>query len=188
MDGKYIKSVHRTFSDTPLKTVPNFTLRDLIYYTIIKGIKVIPILNYVEYKHEQIQTILENEVGWQYYGGHHHESYYTHFFQSFYLPQKFNIDKRLLEYSALIRSGYITRECALQEIDTSYSFDEELVEYAVKKLGLTSEDLNQVIAIPRKFFYDYPTYYPLMNVFRPIIKMACDLGIFPNLLYQKYLG
>lgn len=188
MDGRYINSVHRLFGGKRLKTVPNFTMTDLLHYTLIKRIRVVPLLNYVEYRHEQVQTILEKELGWQYYDGHHHESYYTHFFQSFYLPTKFNIDKRLLEYSALIRSGYMTKEDALEKMKEEYKYDQELVQYTVKKMCLSQDEFKKIMATPRKSFKDYPTYYPLMNAFRYPVKVACDLGLLPSLLYQKYLG
>jgi hypothetical protein len=46
MDGKYIKSVHKKFGKTKLKTFPNFTISDRFYYTYIKRIKHVNILNY----------------------------------------------------------------------------------------------------------------------------------------------
>lgn len=188
MDGRYITSVHRLFGGKRLETVPNFTIMDLLHYTLIKRIRVIPLLNFVEYRHEQVQAVLEKELGWQYYGGHHHESYYTHFFQSYYLPTKFNIDKRLLEYSALIRSGYLAREEALEKMKEKYDYDQELVQYTVKKMCLSQDEFADIMARPRKSFKDYPTYYPLMNALRYPVKLACDLGLLPSLLYQKYLG
>jgi N-acetyl sugar amidotransferase len=189
MDGRYVNSVHRIFGGEKLKTVPNFTLFDLVYYTLVRRIKVVPILNYVEYKHKEVGQILERELDWEYYGGHHHESYYTHFFQSYLLPQKFNIDKRIQEYSALIRSGYMRREEALQEIAAHpYEFSEELVDYTIRKLGLSVEDFKRIMEAPIKSFHDYPTYYPLMKALRLPVKIAVDQGLLPSLLYQKYLG
>lgn len=188
MDGRYINRVHKKFGGSPLKTVPNFTLRDMFYYTFIQRIKVIPLLNYLDYYHEKVNEILEKEVGWQYYGGHHHESYYTHFFQSFYLPQKFNIDKRLLEYSALIRSGYVERQTALKEMEKPYRFSEELVDYAVKKLGLSQEEFREILSAERKSFEDYPTYYPVIKPFRTLVKAASSLGMVPSLLYYKFFA
>jgi N-acetyl sugar amidotransferase len=188
MDGKYINSVHHMFGGAKLRTIPNFTLTDMLYFTYVKRIIVIPILNYVPYNPDVIGKILEKEVGWQYYGGHHHESYYTHFFQSFYLVQKFNIDKRLVEYSALVRSGIIEREQAIEKMQTPYSFDEELVEYALNKLGLTHAEFNAVMAAPRKSFQDYPTYYPFIKAMRAPVKIASDLGLIPSLLYSKFFA
>ena len=37
-----------------------------------------------------------DKLKWKDTGGHHHESVFTKFFQSYYLPKKFNIDKRKL--------------------------------------------------------------------------------------------
>jgi len=186
MDGRYINCVHKMFGGRPLKSIPTFTLWDMINYSFVKGIKVIPILNYFNYLHEETNRILEQELGWQYYGGHHHESYYTQFFQSFYLPEKFKIDKRLLEYSALIRSGQISREYALTEMEKPYQFSEELVEYVKKKLNLSDEDLQKILYAKNKSFKDYPTYYPLISSMKFPIKVATWLGLIQPIIYYKF--
>lgn len=190
MDGKYIDSVYKLFGKYPrLKSVPNFTMFDFIYYTFIKRIKTIPILNYVKYDQAQIDHILETELGWTYYGGHHHESYYTHFFQSFYLPKKFNIDKRKIEYSALVLSGQMDRAAALKEItENEYPFDEELVSYTIKKLGISPVEFEDIMTGEPKSFHDYPTYYPLIKRLNSLVKIAADLNLVSKLLYLKYSG
>jgi len=190
MDGRYISSVHKQFGGRPKpRTVPNFTLRDLLYYIVVKRIKTVPLLNYVEYHQQEVGEMLEEEVGWTYYGGHHHESTYTHFFQSFLLPQKFNIDKRKVEYSALVRSGQMGRDEALKEIsENPYPYDQELVDYTIKKLALSPTEFEQMMPAEIKTFHDYPTYYPLMQRLRLPVKFATDLHLLPSLLYQKYLG
>ena len=186
MDGRYINKVQEMFSGRKLKTIPNFTIWDMFYYTFIKGIKVIPLLNYVEYEHKVVNEVLERELGWTYYGGHHHESHYTHFFHSYYLPQKFNIDMRKLELSALIRSGQINRETALETAQKPYQFSEELIEYTCKKLGLTEEQLTDLMKEPVKSFEDYPTYYPLITKMHYPISIAAKTGLIPRLLYYKF--
>ncbi|OGV51277.1 MAG: N-acetyl sugar amidotransferase [Lentisphaerae bacterium GWF2_52_8] len=189
MDGRYIKSVHRRFGKLPLSTVPNFTIFDLLRYTIAGGIKTIPFLNYFPYKRSEVDQIIKEELGWVYYGGHHHESHYTHFFQSYYLPKKFNIDKRKIECSALIRSGQMSRDAALAEINSHpYKFDEELVAYVISKFGLSQEEFNAIMNSPRKSFHDYPTYYPWMKLMAQPVRILCEMGILPELLYQKYLA
>ena len=190
MDGKYINSVHKQFGCRPKpKTVPNFTLRELLYYILVKRIKTVPLLNYVEYDQQEVGEMLEREVGWIYYGGHHHESHYTHFFQSFLLPQKFNIDKRKVEYSALVRSGQMARDEALKEIcEKPYPYDQELVDYTIKKLGLSPAEFEEIMTAEIRTFHDYPTYFPLMRRLRLPVKIATDLNLLPSLLYQKYLG
>ena len=190
MDGKYINSVHKQFGCRPKsRTIPNFTLSDLLYYVVVRGIRTVPLLNYVDYNQEEASRILEKEVGWTYYGGHHHESHFTHFFQSFLLPQKFGIDKRKIEYSALVRSGQMEREEARKEIsENPYPYDEDLVSYTIKKLGLAPVEFEEIMAAKPRAFHDYPTYYPIIKAMRLPIKVACSVGLLPNLLYQKYLA
>ncbi len=189
MDGRYINDIHRRFGGKPLKTVPNFGIWELFYYTIFRRIRVVPILNYIDYQHAEVDQLLKKELDWQYYGGHHHESYYTRFFQSYLLPQKFGIDKRLLEYSALVRSGQISREEALHGYQTKpYEFSEELVDYAVRKLDLSVEEFQEIIETPPRSFRDYSSYYPLIKSMKPFVKIASKIGLVPSLLYQKYFA
>lgn len=189
MDGRYVESVHRQFGTKPLKTFPNLSLKDYLFYRFVKGIKVVPLLAYVEYDQKKVEKLLEQELGWTYYGGHHHESYYTHFFQSYYLPQKFKIDKRKIENSALVRSGQMTREQALAEIQKEeYPYDPELVEYTLNKIGLNKDQFQKIMASPNKSFKDYPTYYSLLKMFKLPIRIACAAGVFPKHLYLRYFG
>jgi len=188
MDGRYIKSVQKQFGTKKLKTFPNFCLWDMFYYTFIKKIKTVPLLNYVEYKHTNVAKVLEKEVDWTYSGGHHHESYYTHFFQSFLLPQKFKIDKRKIEYSAKIRSGQMKRVDAIREVsEITYPYDPELVGYTVAKLGFSQKEFEEKIMKRKvKTFRDYPTYYPLVKTIKPILKLAVRYNLIPQVLYQKF--
>ncbi|HPH99331.1 MAG TPA: N-acetyl sugar amidotransferase [Chitinophagaceae bacterium] len=48
-DWKYIKGVHKKFSAIKLKQYPHFSLLKLFYFTFIKRIQVLAILNYIEY-------------------------------------------------------------------------------------------------------------------------------------------
>lgn len=187
MDGRYINSVQKRYGTVKLKSFPNFTLWHLFYYTFIKPIKIIPFLNYFDYTKEKAQKILSKEVRWRNYGGHHHESIYTQFFQSYYLPKKFNIDKRKRELSAKIRSKVLNREKALVEIQRNpYRYDPEIVEYAINKLGLSKKEFYEILKAKNKSFKKYPTYYSFMTFFKFPIKMAYRLNIIPKLLYLKY--
>lgn len=187
MDGRYIKALQKRFGTKKLKTFPNFSLFDLFYYTFIKKIKTIPLLNYVDYIHSRVQKLLSKEMGWTYYGGHHHESYYTNFFQSYLLPKKFNIDKRKIEYSALIRSGQKKRQEALREItEVPYPYEEELVNYTIGKLGFTKKEFQEIFKAPVKSFKDYPTYYRTVKTFMGPLKLAARYGLVPKLLIQKF--
>ena len=188
MDGRYIRSVHRVYGNQRLKSFPIMGMGGLIFNTLVKGIRVINLPEFVEYEHETVNRIIEEETGWKYYGGHHHESIYTEFFQSYYLPVKFNIDKRKLELSALVRSGQITREDALDEVSQPYPFSKEKINYTVNKLGMTKEEFDAVMSAEPRSFKDYPTYFRTIQRLRRPIKWACDKGLLPHVFYEKYLG
>lgn len=163
------------------------TFLKLQYYLFIRGIREVRLLEFIDYKKKAVDHELEKEVGWQYYGGHHHENLFTRFFQSYYLPKKFNIDKRKIELSALIRTGQITREEALEELNSShYEYEEKVVDYAVNKLGLTKEEFKIIMETPVKSHDDYPTYLPLIRLLKLPIKIATRLKLLPHILYLKY--
>jgi N-acetyl sugar amidotransferase len=188
MDGKYIGSVQKLFGKTKLKSFPNYTVFDTIYYNVVKGIKVIPFLNYFEYSKEESRAILEREIDWQYYGGHHHENLYTKFYQSYLLPVKFGIDKRKTALSASVLSGKMTRETALSILENEKHYvDQETIDFVIRKLELDKDKFDEIMKSKVKSFHDYPTYYPLMKSFKRPIKWACDLGILPMILYYKFL-
>lgn len=160
-DWKYIKNIHKQFEKTSLKDYPHITPYKLLYYSKIKKIKSISILNYVDYKKESVLDFLKSEFNWEYYGGKHYESLFTKFFQTFILPKKFGIDKRKSHFSSLICNGEMTRDEALLELkkeicsETEYSFDKENF---IKKLGLEQEEFDKILNKPVKSFYDYPSY------------------------------
>lgn len=160
-DWKYINSIHKKFGKSKLKTYPHLTLLDFFVYNFIKKIKWISILNYVDYKRENAIKILKEEMGWEFYGRKHYESIYTKFFQGYILPTKFGFDKRKAHLSSMILSGQITREEALKEIKKDIYPSEELkqdTDYIINKLGLTKEEFEQIMALPPKTFWDYPSH------------------------------
>ena len=132
------------------------------------------------------KSINKAELAWKDPGGHHHESIFTKFFQSYYLPNKFNIDKRKRECSAKIRSNLMTRKQALDEVSKSYPVEEGIVDYTISKLGLTKDEFREIMNSPNKSFLDYSSYYPLIQLMRWPIKIACKLHILPPIFYLKY--
>jgi N-acetyl sugar amidotransferase len=163
-DWRYISAVHRQFGSKKLKTYSHFSLFDELYLKMIRGIKVFPILDYIPYVKEDVLRVLQNDLGWEYYGGKHYESIYTRFFQGYILPTKFNIDKRRAHFSSLIRSGQKNREEALKELESpTYPIDLQASdrEYVIKKLGLNDKEFDDLMALPVKTYQDYSTYIGL---------------------------
>lgn len=160
-DWKYITSIHKKFGKMPLKTFPGLRYSKWFYFKIIRGIRFFTLLDYIHYDKAEAMDTLQNELGWQYYGGKHHESLYTKFFQCYILPSKFGYDKRRAHLSSLINSGQMTRTHALTEMKKELYSAEELTRdrlFVLKKLGLSEKDFTDIMTMPKKSFWDYPSY------------------------------
>lgn len=160
-DWRYINSVNKKFGKLTLKSFPHYSIMSLGYYRFIKRIKYISILDYMTYNKAEVMRALENELNWNYYGGKHYESIFTRFLQGYILPQKFNIDKRKSHLSSLICSGQMSRDEALLELEKDvYGGNNVEVdkEFVIKKLGLTREQFDNIMALPPKSYWDYPSY------------------------------
>ena len=188
IDGRYVSAVQRMFGNMPLKTFPNFSFWDFLKFSYVKRIKVIPILNYFPYDQEKVGEIITENLGWTYYGGHHHESFYTKWIQSYLLPRKFKVDRRRTEYSALARSGYMTRDEALDEVKDIYPYEEELLKYTVEKLKLTKQEFQKIYDTEPKSFRDYPNNYDWLKYMKPFIYIGMRMGLIDRLLYLKFFG
>lgn len=163
-----IKSIHKTYGKLPIKTFPTLGILKLFFYQKIKGIKTIPLLDYIDYnKNKAKQTIIE-ELDWRDYGGKHYESVFTRFYQSYILPVKFHADKRKSHYSTLICSGQMTREEALELIKLP-TYDKDKLrddkEFVVKKLGLTESDFDTMMKQPIREHTDYKSIVTYYNIF-----------------------
>jgi N-acetyl sugar amidotransferase len=187
MDGRYVKDIHRRFGTKSIKSFPIMTLFTYLFYTFILKIRQIRLLYYLPYQEEEILDRLKNEVGWQSYGGKHHESKYTGFFQSYILTRKFNIDKRKLHYSALLRNNQMTREEALEKVKHDpYTGGEATMDYCLKKLDYSNGAFAELMNRPANSFLAYNSYYKLIKKFKPLIKWGTDIGVIPDTVYRKF--
>lgn len=178
-DGRTLRHVQRTFGSARIRSFPNLTLTRFAWYTLVRRIRILRPLNLMEYSKTQARTNLEQQLGWQYYGGHHYESLYTRFVYSYLLPAKFKIDKRKITLSAQVRSGELTRQQALDQLaEPPYPPDKvrDDIAYVLKKLDLSQEQFDQILATPPKSFRDYPSYYPLFERFAPLLKIAFQIA------------
>ena len=161
MDYRHLKSIHNRFGEKKLKDYPhvNFFQR-YIYYTLIKKMRIINPLNYIDYRKESAIDILKKELGWQYYGGKHYESRFTKFFQSYYLTVKFNFDKRRAHLSSLIVSGQISRDDAIEKMKENVYAENEIgndLDFVAKKLDWSPEEFRSIINMKPNLHQDFPT-------------------------------
>jgi len=157
-DVRFLRAVHRRFGSGKLRTFPTFGFVKEIYFKFFKGIRMVYVLNLVAYSKSDAITKLQ-ELGWEYYGGKHHESAITGFVQSYILPVKFQIDYRRATLSNQICAGEITRDEALEILKTP-PFDAEWVRtetaYVAKKFGISTEEMHAILAAPPRTYHDFP--------------------------------
>jgi N-acetyl sugar amidotransferase len=180
-DWKYIKAIHKKFGSKSLKKYPKYSFLDLTYWTFIKRINVVSILNYIEYNKDEVMKILEEKLDWVYYGGKHYESVYTRFYQGYILPEKFNIDKRIGHLSDLIRSGQINRKEALHKLDEPI-YDENLLKqdkaFVIKKFKLSVDEFDKLIQLPVKSYKDYPNSAKTVNKVKTFVNTLRQKGLY----------
>jgi N-acetyl sugar amidotransferase len=174
-DWSYVKDVHRRFGTARLSTYPHFSLIDLFYYVFLRRIRMVSILNFIDYRKAAAMNILQKELGWVYYGGKHYESIYTRFYQAYLLPRKFNIDKRKAHYSNLILSGQMSRLEALEAMkEPAYPKDllKQDREYAIKKLNLDEKSFEDIMALPTKTFLDYKNHRDVFTLAKRMLNSS----------------
>jgi hypothetical protein len=154
-----------------------------LFVNLVRRVRTVSILNYVDYRKDEAMAVLQNELGWKYYGGKHHESIYTRFYQGYVLPRKFGIDKRYGHLSDLINAGQISRDDALQEIQAP-PYPEDLqrqdLAYVTKKLGLTAEQFGEIMSAPRRSFRDFRNSYGVVQFMRNTVNRLRKRGHYPK--------
>jgi 7-cyano-7-deazaguanine synthase in queuosine biosynthesis len=173
MDAEYIRSVYEWYTmGDKLINYPLFTFKDQIIYSL-KGIKQIRPFHYMTDR-----TKLEDEMiefcKWQSYGGKHAENIYTEFVGSVLLPNKFKIDKRIVYYSAMVRTGTLDKQHAKELI--AYKKQIDMSKFKDIDIGLIS-NLKQT-------HKDFRTYN--FKKYRPLIWLMAKMKIVPYTFYKKY--
>lgn len=174
-DSKLIKGIHKIFGRFSMKSYPSLSTFDYINYLLVRGIRWVPILNYIDFNKAEAKKFLMDKLGWRDYGGKHYESVFTRFFHSGYLPERFGIDLRKAYLSALICSGQMSRSDALQELAMPPIANEILQrdrEFVLKKLGFSEEDYKRILEQPIKSYKDYPNSDKLWKKFSKIVSIA----------------
>jgi N-acetyl sugar amidotransferase len=186
MDGKYIQSVQKQYGTMPLKTYPNMLMPSFIKWTAILQLKKIRPLYYVDYVKKDIMAMLTQELGWEWYGGHHLENRFTAFWHTYFLPKRYGIDTRLLGHSALVRSGQITRDQGLQMLRVPQDYDPEMFEMVKKRLGFSDEEFELIMHLPRRTYRDFKTYKPTFERMRAFWWLMYKLNRVPKSFYIKF--
>ncbi|MBW7835262.1 MAG: N-acetyl sugar amidotransferase [Sphingomonadales bacterium] len=174
-DSVQLRDIHNHFGERPLAKFPvTSILWHKIFLPYIKGIRVVRPLNFVPYVKKDAMNLLIEKFGWQPYPQKHFESRFTRFYESYWLPTRFGYDVRRVQYSSLILTGQMTREEALEKLKLP-PYDEATIghdiEYVASKLGISVEELNSYLNLPKKTYRDYKSQRQIYDWGAWVMKM-----------------
>jgi N-acetyl sugar amidotransferase len=169
-----IRAIHKQFGKVPLRTYPFIDLKVKKWDQMVLKVRSHSILNWVPYNKAEVKANIQQELCWRDYGGKHHESLFTRFYQGYILPKKFGVDKRKAHLSNLIYAGQITKEEALAELaNPPYPLElqEEDLAFVTKKLGFSRAEFDTIMQaapvshtayeVERSVYEMYPALKPL---------------------------
>ena len=124
-------------------------LKSYLEFIIDKLFKIneISILNYINYNPLIAKEELKKKINFISYDNKHYESYFTKFFQGYYLIQKFGFDKRKIHLSEYIRNNYLSKIEAKEVLKLSpiaQNEDHEIIKFIKKKLNLCESDIRKI--------------------------------------------
>ena len=183
-DWTYISAIQRQFGTRPLRKFPHYTMYEFAFNLGVRRIRWVRLLDLLDYDKAAAMATLKLEVEWRNYGGKHHESLYTKFFQGYILPRKFGIDKRRAHLSTLINSGQLSRASAVAVLATpplDPSDEASMKEYVTKKLGLTPDEFEEIMNLPHRTYRDYPNASTTRERLLRLARFTRRVGLVPRI-------
>jgi len=174
-DVTNIKDINNKFGEIKkLKTYPFMSVFKYFYYSKVKKIQWISLLDYMDFDKNKSLEILKEKVNYIPYEKKHYESVFTRFYQGYILPNKFNVDKRKLHYSTLICSDQLTREFVQEEMknnpyDNASQLNEDK-DFVLKKLSFTEQKFQNYMQRKQKLHKDYASNLWILDFYRKYFK------------------
>lgn len=186
MDARFTRAVVRRFARKTIRHFRNADIHHFLYWIFVKKIKVVNITNYYDDLGMRVENMLSEKFGWEEPGDHHMDNeLFTLIY--YYALKKFNIDWRVVETSAKVRSGTLSRKEGEAILASKPSFDDDdLARSCLAKQEMSEEEFDAILQGPNKFFTDYPNYYNWIKPFKFFFKLLCRLHILPAHAYEKY--
>lgn len=181
MDKINLKAIYNKFGTKKMKKYKTVSFYQLyFYYPFIRKMKTVRPLNFMPYVKEEALMELKDKVGYKEYARKHGESVFTKFYQNYWLPTKYGYDKRKPHLSSLIVTRQMTREDALEELSKPLYSERELVEdkeYVAKKLGVSNEEFERVLQMPKHKYTDFKNMQSIYEILKKIqYKISKILG------------
>lgn len=164
------------------------SIKEMFYYSVVRGIKTIPLLYYTDYVRKDVDKFLMENLEWKNPGPHYFDYLYQPLVTNV-MRTKFNINCRIYNYSALVRSGQMDRGVSLENSQSEYVIeDPQVISLCIKRLGLTQEQFDEIVANPTKIIRDYPNNYALSRVLRPVIWLLAKMHFISASAYDKHFN
>lgn len=161
IDKRNIVGISRKFGGPKLNTFPSIGTAGYLRDFVLKRVRWVPFLDYIEYRKADALDVLTSEYGYKPYAYKHYESVFTRFYQGYILPEKFGVDKRKLHLSNLIITNQMDRaEAAELVAGPTYPSERDLEadkQYFMKKMRWDEQKLANYISRPEKSHGDYPS-------------------------------
>jgi hypothetical protein len=186
LDGGYISDVWRKYGKLKKSSYPLMGFWVFLKWAIVYRQKFIRPLWYLDYDKENAREILQRELGWKYYGGHHLENKASTFAHTVWLPQKFGIDYRNLVLAASVRRGVLDRNDALEVYQRPVVPDKNLIKYVKKRLELSDDEFEKLMNGPKRSWMDFKNYKKRFELMRPIFYVLAKFNLIPMSFYIKY--
>lgn len=166
MDSKQLKYIYKKFGNGNLNSYTTISLFERIYLTLVLKQKVAKPLDFIKYDKEKSKEFLKVEYNWQDYGVKHGESIFTRFYQNYWLPERYGLDKRRPHLSSMILTGFLSRTAALKILEEPL-YDAHLLkldkEYICNKLEISENEFNSFIKSEKVDHSDYPSSEYFIN-------------------------
>lgn len=162
MDAINLHSIHKRFGMRKLRDYQTISFFQLYFlYPLIYKMRTVRPLNYIKYNKQIAVDELIKTIDWKPYGRKHGESTFTKFFQNYYLPEKFGIDKRRIHLSSLILNGELSRDEAISQLKEPLYLNTELDSdriFFCKKLKITNSEFDELMNIPNMLYSEYRSW------------------------------
>lgn len=180
-DVRQLKDIHKKFGNKPLRKFP---LTNIIwhkfYLPYIKGVKLHRLLDYIPYDKEEAIKTLEDKFGFIRYPQKHFEDFFTKWYESYWLYERFGYDVRRVQLSSLILTHQITRDEALKILETKpYNPDtiDNDTKYIAERLGVTFEEIMGYMNMEIKTYKDYKSQESLYALGAKVLRLlGIELG------------
>ena len=154
-DPRYVKAITKSYGQHSIGTFPmRSSINSRIIDRYLRGLKIYKPLNYYNYSMKTAEGILEQNYGWRKFPAKHHESTFTKFIEGYWLPYRFDVDRRKAHLSSLILTEQLSREEAIKLLKEPAYPTEQIrydFSYIADKLEISEGEFLNLLTRPRYY-------------------------------------